>query len=74
MPLGLFALSGLALLLYLHRRHQRRARLSQMDNLVPYEVGSPIEFERKDNVTAENGGLYEMQGRQSPVQSPELEA
>ncbi|KAL9064798.1 MAG: hypothetical protein Q9161_008653 [Pseudevernia consocians] len=74
-PLGVCALSGLALLFHLHRRHQRRSRLSQTENLMPYEVCSPVEFERKDNVAAaENGGVYEMPGRQSPVQSPELEA
>lgn len=41
---------------------------------MPYDVVSPTEFERKDhNVVADNSGLYEMEGNQSPIRSPELE-
>ncbi len=41
---------------------------------MPYDGVSPSEFERKDqNVVADTSGLYEMEGRQSPVRSPELE-
>ncbi|CAD6570150.1 MAG: hypothetical protein ASARMPRED_003507 [Alectoria sarmentosa] len=69
-PVGVFALAGIALALYRHRKRKEQPRLSQMENLVP--PGG--EFEEGKSHAPDNGGVYEMEGRHSPIRSPELEA
>ena len=64
MPLGVFALAGVALLLFAHGRHKRRSRTSQMESLVRAE-GESGEGKRDEGVVvADVGGVYEMH---SPV-------
>ncbi|KAL9137311.1 MAG: hypothetical protein Q9175_001492 [Cornicularia normoerica] len=72
-PIGVFALAGIALLLYRHNKNEQRWRLGQMNNLVPLENVAG-EFEEGKHVPVpDNSGVYEMDGRQSPTQCPELE-
>ncbi|CAF9942897.1 MAG: hypothetical protein ALECFALPRED_010205 [Alectoria fallacina] len=68
---GVFALAGIALALYRHRKRKDQPRPSQMENLVPPGGG---EFEEGKSHAPDNGGVYEMEGRHSPMRSPELEA
>lgn len=76
-PIGVFALAGLALALYRHRKRKERSRPCQMENLVP-AGGYGGEFEEGKGNSAENGGgaggVYEMAGGRSPAHSIELEA
>ena len=69
-PLCISALAVIALLLY--RRHKKK-QVSQERK--PDPSGSATDVFEKDNDVAapDNSGLYEMDGKRSPVPTPELE-
>lgn len=71
--LGILALAGIALLLYSHNKHKRGS--SQTENLMDFEAGGAGEpYERKEVGPPDTSGVYEMQGRRSPVPVGELES
>ena len=70
MPLGALALAVIALLLY---RRNKKIQVSQEGTSDP--SGSVTDVFEKDNDVAvpDNSGVYEMDGKRSPVQPLELE-
>ena len=70
MPLGVLALAVIALPLY---RRNKKKQVSQAGK--PDLSGSAADvFEKNNDVAApDNSGLYEMDGKRSPVPTPELE-
>ena len=70
MPLGVLSLAVIALPLY--RRHTKK-QVSQEGE--PDPSGSAADVFEKDNDVAapDNSGVYEMDGKRSPVPTPELE-
>lgn len=69
MPLGVLALALIALLLY------RRNRKQVNQERKPDPSGSATDVCEKDTDVAapDNSGVYEMDGKRSPVPIPELE-
>ena len=69
-PLGVLALAVIALLLYRRNKNKQVSREGKSD-----PSGSATDVFEKDNDVAapDNSGVYEMDGKRSPVPPPELE-
>ena len=70
MPLGILALTVIALLLYRINKKKPVSQEGKSDS-----SGSATDVFEKDNDVAapDNSGLYEMDGKRSPMPTPELE-